>query len=79
MSFKQTVASQSKPSRQTVDIWPDFASIIGIGRNSAYAAAKREDFRSIRIGKKIVVAKAEVERLLTGGQARFARQQELIP
>jgi hypothetical protein len=66
MHRKRAARTQSKPNRETVDLWPDFASIIGVGRNSVYAGARRGDFRTIRIGKKIVVPKAEVERLLTG-------------
>ena len=52
--------------RQTVRLWPEFASILGIGRNAVYAAAGRGDFRTIRVGKRILVPKAEVRRLLTG-------------
>jgi len=69
MGSKQASVSQTNPTRQTIDLWPDFASIIGVGRNSIYAGARRGDFRTIRIGKKIVVSIAEVERLLAGGEA----------
>jgi hypothetical protein len=67
MQSKRASTSRPNTDRQTVNLWPDFASILGVGRNSVYAAAKRGDFRTIRIGKKLVVSKAEVERLLTAG------------
>jgi|KBSMisStaDraftv2_1062788.scaffolds.fasta_scaffold04477_7 hypothetical protein len=66
MRHKPASESQGNPNRQTMTLWPEFAAIMGIGRNSAYSGARRGDFRTIRIGKKIVVAKAEVERLLRG-------------
>jgi hypothetical protein len=65
--FKRNRTIPSNPNRQTIDLWPDFAEIIGVGRNSVYAGARRGDFRTIRIGKKIVVSMFEVERLLAGG------------
>ena len=65
--LKQKRQAPFSTKRQTVDLWPDFAGIVGVGRNSAYAGARRGDFRTIRIGKKIVVSIAEVKRLLAAG------------
>lgn len=45
----------------------DVGRVLGIGRNSMYKAVERGDVRCIRIGKRIVIPKAEVERLLHGG------------
>jgi excisionase family DNA binding protein len=42
----------------------EVAKILGVGRNSAYEAAKRGDFPTIRIGKRIKVPKAALARLL---------------
>jgi hypothetical protein len=64
MKLKQALSNSAGTARQTISLWPEFANIIGVGRNSVYAAARRGDFRTIRIGKKIVVPKAEVRRLL---------------
>jgi excisionase family DNA binding protein len=40
------------------------ASIIGVGRNQAYAAAKRGELPVIRVGKRYLVLKAALKRLL---------------
>ena len=42
---------------------------LGIGRNQAYEAAKRRDFPTIRIGKRLLVPKAAFDRLLETGSA----------
>lgn len=40
---------------------------LGVSRNAVYGAARRGDFRTIRIGKRILVPRSEIHRLLTGG------------
>jgi excisionase family DNA binding protein len=37
---------------------------LGIGRNQAYEAARRGDFPVIKIGKRLLVPKAALDRLL---------------
>jgi excisionase family DNA binding protein len=51
-------------TRETLDLWPDTARLLGIGRNAVYDAAHRGDFRTIRMGKRILVPKSEIRRLL---------------
>ena len=46
----------------------EVAKLLGIGRNAAYEAAKRGDFPTIRIGKRLVAPKAAIDRLLDPGQ-----------
>jgi len=53
-------------TRETFDLWPETARILGIGRNAVYDAARRGDFRTIRVGKRILVPKSEIRRLLGG-------------
>ena len=53
--------------RQTVTV-EEFGRIVGIGRNSAYMAVERGEVRAVRIGKRIVIPKAEVQRLLACGE-----------
>lgn len=43
--------------------------ILGIGRNQAYEAARRGDLATIKIGKRLLVPKAFLDRLLNGGAA----------
>jgi len=53
--------------RETLDLWPETARLLGIGRNSVYQAARRGDFRTVRVGKRILVPKSEIRRLLKCG------------
>jgi excisionase family DNA binding protein len=39
---------------------------LGIGRNAAYEAAKRGEIPTIKIGKRLLVPKAALHRLLAG-------------
>lgn len=43
------------------------AKLLGVGRNNAYEAAKRGEIPTIKIGKRILVPLAALERLLQGG------------
>lgn len=40
------------------------AKLLGIGRNGAYEAIARGDLPAIRLGKRLVVAKATLDRML---------------
>ena len=40
------------------------AQLLGIGRNHAYEAAKRGEIPSVRIGKRLLVPKAALDKLL---------------
>jgi excisionase family DNA binding protein len=51
---------------QTVE---EAAKELGIGRNQAYAAAKRGEIPTIRIGKRILVLREPFKKILAGGQA----------
>jgi excisionase family DNA binding protein len=42
---------------------------LGIGRNSAYEAARRGDIPSIKIGRRLLVPRAALDRLLESGRA----------
>jgi excisionase family DNA binding protein len=43
------------------------AKALGVSRNKAYEAAKRGEIPTVRIGKRWLVPKAALERLLRGG------------
>jgi excisionase family DNA binding protein len=51
----------------------EFGRIIGIGRNSAYQAVERGDVRAVRLGKRILIPKTEVPRILAGEPRPAAR------
>jgi excisionase family DNA binding protein len=41
--------------------------LLGLGRNAIYEAAKTKQVPTIRIGRRLLVPKAALERLLAGG------------
>jgi excisionase family DNA binding protein len=43
---------------------PEAGKILGLGRNSAYEAARNGELPTIRFGRRIVVPKAALKRLL---------------
>ena len=47
---------------------PELGRVLGISRNLAYEAIRRGEVRAIRIGKRLIIAKSELQRLLDGGQ-----------
>lgn len=47
-------------SRPTVDVPEAGALFFGLNRNASYEAAKRGDFETIKIGKRIVVPVAPI-------------------
>jgi len=53
----------------TVD---ETAKILGVGRNSAYEAIARGEIPVIRVGKRLLVPKAALEKLLSGNQTKTA-------
>jgi excisionase family DNA binding protein len=51
--------------KQTISI-EEAAKVLGIGRNNAYAAARSGEIPTIRIGKRLLVPRAALERMLQG-------------
>ena len=54
--------------RATITV-EEAARILGISRGSAYEAVRRGDIPTIRIGKRLIVPVAALERMLSVGQA----------
>lgn len=59
---------QRKLIRETLTV-PEAGQRLGIGRNQAYEAAKRGEIPTIRIGSRILVPTAALDRLLSGQAA----------
>lgn len=49
--------------RRTMTI-PEAATLLGISRNSAYVAARKGELPVVRIGKRFLVPRSALERLL---------------
>jgi len=60
--------------RQTFTV-EEAARILGLGRNTAYVAARRGELPTIRIGKRMIVPRVALERLL-GAPIDGERQSE---
>jgi len=60
--------------RQTLTV-EEAGRLLGISRNSAYEAARRGELPAIRIGKRLIVPRAALERLL-GAPIDGERQSE---
>jgi excisionase family DNA binding protein len=60
-----TALKDPDPNRLTMTI-PEAARKLGIGKNEAYAAAKRGEFPTIKIGCRVLVPRAALERLMRG-------------
>ena len=56
---------KNKDTEHTLTV-VEAAAVLGIGRNAAYAAAKAGQIPTIRIGKRILVPRAGLDRLLEG-------------
>jgi excisionase family DNA binding protein len=56
---------KQKPERQAIKL-DEVARRLGVSRNSAYAAARRGEIPTIRIGRLLLVPLAALERMLGG-------------
>ncbi len=62
------LADAGLESLPTVLTIPETAKILRIGRNSAYEAARRGQIPTIKIGKRLLVPRNALERLLAGAK-----------
>jgi excisionase family DNA binding protein len=62
MANRETKSAERSPT-MSVD---EAAGELGIGRNQAYAAAKAGQIPAIRIGKRLLVLRFPLERMLRG-------------
>ena len=56
---------------------PEAGRRLGVGRNSAYAAARRGEIPTVRIGRRLLVPRIELHRILSGEELR--RKDEGVP
>ena len=56
---------EARARRQTLTI-EEAARVLGIGRNSAYEAARRGEIPTIKIGRQLVAPRAALDRILAG-------------
>jgi excisionase family DNA binding protein len=54
-------------SRQTFTL-DEVAKLLGVGRNQAYDAARRGQIPVLKIGRRLLVPKAALDRMLNGGE-----------
>jgi len=63
------------PDRSLTLSVPETASLLGINRNTAYELAARGDLPTVRLGKRVLVVRTRLERMLEGSLG----QVELFP
>jgi len=52
--------------RDVEPLWPTIGRFLHLGRNAAYDAARRGEIPTLRFGKRLLVSKAALARLLAG-------------
>ena len=70
------MATRTADERQTLTV-EEAAALLGIGRNSAYQAVASGQLPVLRIGRRLLVPRAALERLLAEAQA--AEQKKPAP
>jgi excisionase family DNA binding protein len=61
-----TLTMDDLRNRVTVNVWPEAGKVLGLSKNTTYAAAKRGDIPTLRIGGRIVVPVARLLAMLEG-------------
>lgn len=54
---------------ETFDLWPTAARLLNIGKNGAYQAAARGEIPTVKIGRRLLVSRRALQRLLDGEPA----------
>jgi hypothetical protein len=52
--------------RQTMRLWPDAGRTLGLGRLATYEAAKRGEIPILHLGRRLLVPRRALDRLLNG-------------
>jgi len=66
MSTVNHASKQSEPRKATMNLWPEVGALLGLSRGATYAAAKRGEIPIIRFGRRVLVPRAALDRLLNG-------------
>jgi excisionase family DNA binding protein len=61
-------AEDNPISRQTYTL-EEVAKLLGVGINQAYDAARRGQIPVLKIGRRLLVPRAALDRMLNGGEA----------
>ena len=63
------MADEKPIERMTVPVWPDAGQMLGLGRNATYDAVARGEIPVLRFGRRILVPRKALERLVNGESA----------
>jgi hypothetical protein len=55
---------QTSQARATLRLWPDTGRLLGLGRLATYQGAARGDIPTIRVGRRLLVPKVALQRML---------------
>ena len=56
-----------------LNIWPECGRLLGLSKNSTYEAARRGEIPTVRIGKRLLVPRKALERLLASNGEEVGR------
>ena len=54
--------------RLCINVWPECGRLLGLSKNSTYEAARRGQIPTVRIGKRLLVPRAALLKMLEGQQ-----------
>ena len=63
------MADEKPIERMTVPVWPDAGQMLGLGRNATYDAVARGEIPVLRFGRRILVPRKALDRLVNGEAA----------
>ena len=63
------MADEKPIERMTIPVWPDAGQMLGLGRNATYDAVARGEIPVLRFGRRILVPRKALERLVNGDAA----------
>ena len=60
--------------RLCMNIWPECGRLLGLSKNSTYEAARRGEIPTVRIGKRLLVPRKALLKMLEGQTALQAER-----
>jgi excisionase family DNA binding protein len=64
---------QSKNNDLVLDLWPDTGNLLHLSRATTYTLANQGKIPIVRMGKKMLVPRVQLERLLSGQEQNQAQ------
>ena len=66
-------------TRLTYSLWPETGQLLGLGRSSTFEAARRGQIPTLRIGRRLLVPRSALSRLLESAGSQESPQNAALP